>query len=246
MDRPVHTTTIGPAMQQAGATGIVPHQTGVDSLYVATDYDDEGLPLEIRRWVSPDTARINVLSTRYTYDAAGRKKTETEHGEGLELTTYLYDLGGNATGVITPRGDTITSQYDVMGRMVRRVVPEKRYAMSCPSQTNPCQNPYPHHPNGSSGSLVIPEEWTTFRFDPDGNMVYAENADAIVTRGYYRTGRSGPTPSPSAPWKGWTSPRTGTGWPTPTTWRGRSRPCSTPPTWPRTRRSSRTNTRTTR
>jgi RHS repeat-associated protein len=138
--------------------------------------------------VSPDTARINVLSTRYTYDAAGRKKTETEHGEGLELTTYLYDLDGNATGVITPRGDTITSQYDVMGRMVRRVVPEKRYAMSCPSQTNPCQNPYPHHPNGSSGSLVIPEEWTTFRFDPDGNMVYAENADAIVTRGYYPNG----------------------------------------------------------
>jgi RHS repeat-associated protein len=187
MDRPVHTTTIGPAMQQAAGTSgvILPAQTAGDTLHVETSYDDEGLTLEVRRWVSPDPAQLHVLSTSYTYDAAGRKLTEVD---GVGQQRFVYDLGGNVVRWITPRNDTITSRYDVMGRMVRRVVPEKRYAMSCPSQTNPCQNPYPAHPSGPSGSLVIPEEWTTFRFDPDGNMVYAENADAIVTRGYYRNG----------------------------------------------------------
>ncbi|HEU0301239.1 MAG TPA: RHS repeat-associated core domain-containing protein [Longimicrobium sp.] len=185
MSRVTRTATVGPAMLHVSTGGIIPLQTGIDTLVVTTTYNEEGQPGEVLRWASPDTARVHILSTTYEYDLAGRR---TGEHDGFVWQRYAYDRAGNMTTWTTPRGHQVRTEYDALGRVTRRIVPGVAYAAACPSGTSPCANPYPHHPNGSGGSLVIAEEWTHYRYDAAGNQVFAENADAVVQRSYYRNG----------------------------------------------------------
>ncbi|HYW13386.1 MAG TPA: RHS repeat-associated core domain-containing protein, partial [Longimicrobium sp.] len=186
MDQVLRTRAIGPAMAHNDATGsLVPWNSGSDTLFVMTEYDDGGLPLQVLRWASPDTARVHVLTTTYTYDRAGRKETETD---GSVTHRYAYDPAGNVHTWTTPRGYPVKSTYDALGRILRRTVPAVTYARECPSQTLPCQDVFPRYSNAADGALEIAEERTTYRYDAMGNMVRAENGDALVARSYHPNG----------------------------------------------------------
>jgi YD repeat-containing protein len=57
-----------------------------------------------------------ALTTHYTYDAAGRKLTET-NGAG-EVTSYTNDLRGNVTGTQQPMGQVSRAAFDAVGHQV--------------------------------------------------------------------------------------------------------------------------------
>ncbi|HEX5871272.1 MAG TPA: RHS repeat-associated core domain-containing protein, partial [Longimicrobium sp.] len=124
--------------------------------------------------------------TEYEYDPAGRKVVErgTQTGE----QRFTLDKAGNVTAVLTPSGYTTQMVYDALGRLTRRIVPERVNARICSESTIVlgCQ-PFPRFPNHGDGYRV-PEEWSFYRYDAAGNQVYAENADAIVARSYYPNG----------------------------------------------------------
>ncbi|HEY0017654.1 MAG TPA: RHS repeat-associated core domain-containing protein [Longimicrobium sp.] len=180
------TITTGPAVaHDPRATGrIDPADSPQESLTVRTQYDAEGAVLQVERWATPDPADVGTLVTRYEYDAAGRKTLEDD---GTQVQRYGYDRGGNVVWWSTGRGDTIRTSYDVLGRVVQRRVPAVSYAKVCYPSNN-CEDAFPRYPNATNGALVIPEEWTYFRYDSIGRMVQAENGDAIVERAYYRNG----------------------------------------------------------
>jgi RHS repeat-associated protein len=185
MDRVTHTMRIGPALTQDGAIGYIPTTTGADTLTVETTFDAGGLPLVVARYASPDTAHVATVATTYTYDAAGRVKTETH---GLVQRRYEYDLAGNVVAMVTPRGHRITSTYDAGGRLVRRVVPGVSYPRECPSSTSPCVHSYPYHPTAGGGALAIPEEWTDLRYDAAGRLAWTANRDTVVWRSFFPNG----------------------------------------------------------
>ncbi|HYR06704.1 MAG TPA: RHS repeat-associated core domain-containing protein, partial [Longimicrobium sp.] len=157
------------------------------SVTTRTTYDRGGLPLTVERWTLPDTADINTVTTQYVYDRAGRKRQEQE---GMGAWEYFTpDPAGNVVTWTTGRGHQITTEYDAVGRQVRRSVPSVSYA----SSPQPCwavgfnDCPFPHFPNSGSGYLV-PGDTSVFSYDAAGNLVYAANADAIVSRSYYPGG----------------------------------------------------------
>ncbi|MGC3996531.1 MAG: hypothetical protein QM767_02945 [Anaeromyxobacter sp.] len=58
------------------------------------------------------------LETVMTYDAAGRKLSQT-NGDG-ETTRYVYDLRGNIVETIQPMGQSTVSAWDAAGKQNRR------------------------------------------------------------------------------------------------------------------------------
>ncbi|MEU4260251.1 DNRLRE domain-containing protein [Streptomyces fradiae] len=81
-----------------------------------TEYDRWGNPAEV-------TDEVNGVTrtTVTTYDAAGRKSTETVTGglgQAVPATTTTYDpAGGEITEIASPSG-TITKAYDKLGRLI--------------------------------------------------------------------------------------------------------------------------------
>ncbi|MER6076176.1 RHS repeat-associated core domain-containing protein [Streptomyces sp. NPDC001817] len=59
-------------------------------------------------------------TTSFTYDAAGRKKTETvKNKDGEDLTTVTDYTSPTSTTVTTPNGHAKTNQTDVLGRTIK-------------------------------------------------------------------------------------------------------------------------------
>ena len=186
MGRDTLSVTRGPALSWPSRGHLGAVTTPEQAVSVRTRYDAEGQPLEVARWATPDEAGVDVLYTWFEYDAGGRKITERD---STQLQRFAYDASGNVTAWTTGRGHVITTRYDALGRATRREVPQVSYSRTCVfSEPGTCTHPVPRYPNGGSGGMVIPEEWTYFRYDSAGNMVHAENADAIVERAYYRNG----------------------------------------------------------
>jgi YD repeat-containing protein len=183
MDRPWRMTTLGPAMiHGAGAEGWVPKPSAAEQLVVTTTYNDIGQPLAILRESSPYESE---QFTAYAYDGAGRKVMEQT---GTVTQRFAYDPAGNVVTATTGRGHQITTQHDALGRPTRRTVPSVTAAAQCvplPGMFG-CRQ-FPLRPNNGSG-YMIPEETSVFRYDQAGRMVYAENRDAIVRRGYHPGG----------------------------------------------------------
>jgi RHS repeat-associated protein len=186
MDRDTLRESIGPMMAHdpRGVGRLDPADSPAERLSVHTRYDDEGAVLQVSRWATPDAAGLDVLTTLFEYDGAGRKTLEND---GTQVQRYGYDQGGNAVWWSTGRGDTIRTRYDAMGRVVTRTVPEVSYPRVCYPSSD-CTAPFPRYPNAAGQALLIPEEWTHFRYDGTGNMVRAENGDAVVEREYYPNG----------------------------------------------------------
>jgi RHS repeat-associated protein len=200
MGRVVQTASYGAQISQVpasvgGAPSVGPGITPAEQLRVVTTYDAEGAPLTVTRTIDPNPAGLEPQVTTYVYDGMGRK---TEERNGVMRTQYGYDPAGNVTSVTTPRGAQVTSRYDAAGRLLQRTVPAATYAATSGScGTMPVFDPYaptcntakfPFFPNEGTGYRV-PAEWTTYRYDVSGNLVHAENADAVVRRTYYPGGQ---------------------------------------------------------
>ncbi|HEX5871782.1 MAG TPA: RHS repeat-associated core domain-containing protein [Longimicrobium sp.] len=184
------TESIGPARTHAPSTdqAFTPAPSPVQTLVVLTSYDEEGAPLQVDREGTSDNGSVGTLTTVYTYDPAGRKRTEVSTQSGTQR--FAYDHAGNATSVVTANQDTVRMQYDALGRLSRRMVPENTYSQACSEAalllTEVCE-PFPRFPNFGTGYRVA-EEWSHYRYDAAGNQVYAENGDARVQRTHFPNG----------------------------------------------------------
>ena len=205
-DRLLRTVTSGPAVPLAGAQQAV----------VENRYDPEGNLTAVSRWSVPDTARTGVITTRWTYDPAGRRISEYAPDatplDSLDnpRDSTVYDLAGNVVAVHSRRlADTlgvrpseqlapVTLTYDAANRLTRRSVPGVLYQprdqgislrgfieMWEGSGTNV---PYPWYPNEPGGGYLVAADSAIFGYDGMGNLVRADNGDALVRRSYYPGG----------------------------------------------------------
>jgi RHS repeat-associated protein len=111
-----------------------------------------------------------------------------ETGSQTPEQRFFYDHAGNVVVARTPAAYETRMEYDALGRLTRRVVPQRIYVKTCHQSTmiGGCEA-FPRFPNYGDGYRV-PEEWSHYRYDAVGNQVHAENADAIVARSYYPNG----------------------------------------------------------
>jgi RHS repeat-associated protein len=202
-DRPKLVTTSAPMLH-----GASPGQ--LQTVSVENHYDKEGNVLRVDRWSTPNAANVGVITTRWNYDAAGRAFREwapdATPGDSLDnpRDSTVYDLAGNPTVVITRRGDTIRTRFDLMNRPEWRSTSARRYAshndrgiptrhtpLTCASgEVNNIHRPYPYYPsNYSDCSLTIPGDTVVFGYDVMGNLRSADNRYAKVRRGYHLNGQ---------------------------------------------------------
>ncbi|HEY0025310.1 MAG TPA: PA14 domain-containing protein [Longimicrobium sp.] len=202
-DRPKIVTTSAPMLHG-------PNPGQLQTVAVENHYDNEGNVLRVDRWSTPDPTNIRVITTRWDYDAAGRAirewapdATPTNSTDNPRDST-VYDPAGNPTVVITRRGDTIRTRFDVLRRPFWRSTSAFRYAAvadsGIPTRTGVqegCDNSndniylsYPYYPSNTADcSLTIPGDTTHFGYDEMGNLRRAENRFARVRRGYYPNGQ---------------------------------------------------------
>jgi RHS repeat-associated protein len=171
-----------------------PDPAGVDTLFTWFQYDAtgrktlEGDSTQVRTFGYDKAGNVTSWTTgrghtiRSVYDALGRLVRREVPSVRYNSVCYANDgVGsgggdpGDGGGGGTGGGGIEPTAMDPGGMEVASV--------------NGCsQDPFPRYPNGPEASLVIPEEWTYFRYDTAGRMVQAENGDAIVERGYYPNG----------------------------------------------------------
>lgn len=183
-DRETLRKTVGPAVSYLpGNFEPQPVTVGGQTLTVRRFYNAEGGPDSLSRSSSPDTNRIGVLTTRWSYDPAGRRVKEIA-ADGLADST-VYDPAGNPVELHTRRGHSITMVYDALDRLSRRIVPGLTYPVDTICLFDfPCWKfPY-YYPNG----LTIPTNIATFVYDSVGNLRRAWNGDARISRGYNQNG----------------------------------------------------------
>ncbi len=161
-----------------------------ERLFVRNFYNAEGALDSVARWSRPDTSRIGTITTRWRYDAAGRKIREV--APDRQEDEYTYDLAGNVKSWRTRRGHTISMEYDALSRLKTRVVPGASYDVWKP------QWMFPYYvddgtgglnqTNGGFSGLTIPGDVASFTYDAVGNLLSATNRDATVKRSYYPNG----------------------------------------------------------
>ena len=106
---------------------------------------------------------------------------------GVDDDAYTDDKASNPSTIATPRGHTISLQYDATNRLTRRIVPQVSYSsVGCGSfYTVGCSFSFPRY-DGSS--VCIDADTSRFTYDAEGNMRTAYNSYARVKRSYYRNG----------------------------------------------------------
>ncbi|MGH7626925.1 MAG: hypothetical protein ACREOJ_16615, partial [Gemmatimonadaceae bacterium] len=89
-----------------------------DSLRVRQRYDAEGELLSVIQHAYPDTNHLGDITRSFTYDAVGRKLTESL--AGTLIASWTYDPAGNLLtgGRQALRGATL--KYDALNRMMAR------------------------------------------------------------------------------------------------------------------------------
>jgi RHS repeat-associated protein len=191
MDRVVRTETHGPAVTYNFSSyfaGGAPAEITV----VVNGYDAEGNLDTNQRYVDRDGMWQSYMQTTYTYDRANRPVTVSRpqvwYQGGLAVDSTVYDAAGNPTRKVTPRGHSITMQYDVMNRLLMKVVPQVDYAQTgCAehglnfSPPVSCDWVFPIFPN-NGGGLRITADTSTFTYDAVGNVLTANNRYARVKR----------------------------------------------------------------
>ncbi|WP_420125620.1 RHS repeat-associated core domain-containing protein [Longimicrobium sp.] len=161
----------------AGAPPVLAEQTEVRKVF-----DGEGNVLTVLSTTNaPDGADVQ---SNYTYDQAGRKRTEFV---GQKLTTWTYDPAGNVDTTYSDRGLRTVMRYDAANRMISRVMPAAVYAAeTCAAHGPlfPCTYRFPLYPNHASGGLTVPGDTATFTYDAAGNLLTANNRAARIRRTY--------------------------------------------------------------
>jgi RHS repeat-associated protein len=111
-------TGVGTTTMTYTANGAV--KTVTDSMGTTT-YSYDVLTSQLSR-----IDNSNGSSIAYTYDLAGRVKTQTERGistGGGYTTEYTYDTFGNLKSVKDPTGGITTMNYDTLNRLTTRDMP---------------------------------------------------------------------------------------------------------------------------
>ncbi|PYO69990.1 MAG: hypothetical protein DMD71_03280 [Gemmatimonadetes bacterium] len=192
----IRSASYGPAVSGAAAQKLV----------VRTFYNAEGQPDSLQRSSEPDSAAVGTITTRWQYDAAGRKIVEISPDNIAETTRY--DPAGNPVEVVTRRGHHITMVYDALNRLRQRVVPNVSYARiaGVGIATVPirgCLVSYPWYPTDTGpdvcsligmqqtppDTFVISGETARFTYNSMGNLLTADNDDAWIRRSYFNDGR---------------------------------------------------------
>jgi RHS repeat-associated protein len=183
MGRDTLVRATGPAMPYSlpwaptGAPAVLAEQTEVRKTF-----DGEGNVLTVWSTTSaPDGADVY---SAYTYDRAGRKRTEYV---GQKLTTWTYDPAGNVDSTYTNRNLRTVMAYDAANRLVSRVMPPAVYASETCGQHGllfPCTYRFPLYPNAPSSGLTVPGDTATFTYDASGNLLTANNRAARIRRTY--------------------------------------------------------------
>jgi len=192
-DRVVGSVSYGPARPYslplntsfAPDTAIVAALTRSDS----SAYDAEGALVFKRVFSSAGDVQVNE---RLTYDAAGRLRKRLV---GTGPDSMVYDPAGNLISARHRSTAWVTQSYDVLNRLVSRVVPEIVYPRQrCQGfSTGPisggssCLMVFPYYPNSDS-SLRVPADTSRFAYDSFGNMTLASNRYARVRRTYFPAG----------------------------------------------------------
>lgn len=172
---------------------------------VTTTYDAEGRPLNVQRksltradtvqWSTTPFAATTATSS-FTYDAAGRTKTQTTHGYA---STSHYDAAGNPVRTVTKRGIEVRQTFDVLNRPTMRFTPTVTQLQGSCSVCSGDAEPFgysvrvPYYATPIDGALVspdivIPAEVTVFAYDGAGRLIQADNAQAQIRRGYFPNG----------------------------------------------------------
>ncbi|HEU0051971.1 MAG TPA: RHS repeat-associated core domain-containing protein, partial [Longimicrobium sp.] len=166
---------------------------GSDSLVVTTSYDREGRPRFVTRATVPNTSAVGAMTIESRYDRAGRKTAEL--APDFATDSMIYNPAGQVTRLLTRRYAPgrgrleIQMQYDLMGRLTRRIVPGDTFVTRWQPEfsrnwTHPRLplSPYLSDPN------QIPADTSVFTYDVMGNLLTADNGAALVRRTWGQNG----------------------------------------------------------
>jgi RHS repeat-associated protein len=167
-------------------------------------FDAEGNLIRVQRWGETNGAAdaVNVLSSRWGYDRAGRQVTDSAQrgvagAGGYDIETRYYDLAGNVDSVKTRRAGApaITMTYDALNRLLTRTIPQVSYAerlKGIPQRLASLHiagdTTYPRLLKDGSGGLTIDQVVESYTYDQSGQILTANNRYAQVTRGYFPSG----------------------------------------------------------
>jgi len=174
--------SIGPALSHVQGRDVV--TVPAETLFVHTRYNAEGDAEEVTRWARPDITNVGPVSTSWVFDAFGQVVRERSP-DGLE-EQMVHDPAGNVVQRVTRRGHTITSEYDALSRLTRRIAP----AVPDPGviHTSDTGWSFPLYANNGGSLHNLPADTAVFAYDMMGNVIVANNGDAKVSRGYDATG----------------------------------------------------------
>ena len=178
-----------------------------EHLWVHTYRNDNGQPDSVARWQTPDPAGIGRIVTHWRYDGAGRTIVEIAPDSTPATLadnprdSTVYDPAGNATDVFTRRGFHLTMRYDTLGRLTRRITPADTIPgmFTTINWASPIALYFPYFGQDAAGNftlgtaqqartVIIPADTATFGYDESGNMLWANNRDARVSRTWYTNG----------------------------------------------------------
>lgn len=194
LDRTVATESHGPAMSSQGAQQLIVHHT----------FDGEGRLLSLTRFSGDHAAGIDSITTGWTYDAAGRPVAEIAPDSTPATAadnprdSTVFDQAGNPVWTLTRRGDTIRTRYDALNRPLVRYHSAATYAgiaqgislrvCTGPSAQYQINHSYPEFPNYGTCGYRVPADSSRFAYDAMGDLVRADNADALIRRAYNDNG----------------------------------------------------------
>lgn len=147
---------------QAGGSG-----SAAESVLVANAFDPNGNLLAMSRTPAPDRAAIGTATTRWRYDLANRRVAAVAPDGYVDSTAY--DPASNVTVSVTRRGYTITQQFDALNRLTKRILPDVAKLDSAG---------FPRYTLPSFADTL------TFTYDAVGNLLTANNHDALIHRTY--------------------------------------------------------------
>ena len=145
-----------------------------ESVYVATEYDQEGSTKRATRRMHPDPNSIGDQTDTWDRDGLGRV---TYHGGAARQRQHRYDPAGNV--VWTDRGDSTV--YDAVGRRTKRLLPR---VAAAPFLQTVLRNT--RLQDAATGGA--PADTERFAYDRAGNLTEADNQYAVIRRRYYRGG----------------------------------------------------------